>query len=226
MSESGCVHEDLLFSLSGLSLERNVLEERISVVLKIAAERVSILEYEGGSAIFIVYPPEDSSIDERDTIGAEQVTQQINEFIKNGGEAEWLGAECTIVTELEQEVFIDEEEALNMWRDMSDDARTSHLNVVPSPDGHVVLPTHDAAQETEEPALCSHTHAQLKRDPGLLEFDNVTRVDLSNLEAVTWVEPVVITGLAADYDGRLTKDRLVSRYGEEIVRTGNRNTLV
>ena len=73
----------------------------------------------------------------------------------------------------------------------------------------------------------SCTHEQLKRDPLLLEQDNVARVDMSQLGAVSWTEPVIITGcLAAVPHDHLTLEMLMEKFGDAEVRTGNRNTLV
>eukprot|EP00978_Attheya_sp_CCMP212_P039750 scaffold209839_cov22-Attheya_sp.AAC.1 len=56
-------------------------------------------------------------------------------------------AKCTVVTEMEEEVWIEsEEDALEVWRDMSEDARTCHLAAVPSPDGVLVLRTSNSHQ--------------------------------------------------------------------------------
>lgn len=178
------------------------LEEQIALALGIAPERVSVMEVEDGNALFIVCPEDND--DAGGSIGATEeavtlsfYTQKLNALIETGLCSAWLGAaaKCT-VAEMEEDVLVEEEEALNMWREIPG-TRTSHLAAVPSPDGKYVIPTHDSAPFAPGQGFVSCTQAQLKRDPLLLELDNVLRVDVSHLGAVSWTEPVVITGCLA-----------------------------
>ena len=216
-----CVHPEL-----GIA----TLEQKIALALDIASERVSVMELEDGHALFIIVCPEEDtgaggSIGAKEEAAALGVyTQKLNAVIEAGGAVAWLGAaaKCT-VAEMEEDVLVEEQEALNMWREIRG-SRTSHLAAVTSPDGVFVIPTHDSGPCSPAQGFVSCTHVQLKRDPLLLELDNVLRVDVSQLGAVSWTEPVVITGcLAADH---LTLDTLMHRFGDAEVRTGNRNTLV
>uniref|UniRef100_A0A7S2USI2 JmjC domain-containing protein n=1 Tax=Attheya septentrionalis TaxID=420275 RepID=A0A7S2USI2_9STRA len=213
---------------------------------------------------FVVFPDETTNnydgCENENERTAEEVAQQMNVWIMERTTTSnkethaherdgWLRAEeaqCTVVTEMEEEVWIEsEEDALELWRDMSEDARTCHLAAVPSPDGVLVLPSHtnptldstnnnstirnNAAGEQE---FVSPTRAQLKRDPSLLEFDNVRRVHASELHTVSsWNEPIVIVDIMSsttseDQDVFFSRERLVERFGDVEVRTGNRNTLV
>jgi len=223
---------EALLAITGVhtELDLQTLEVKISLALDLASGRVSVMEVEDGRVLFVVYPEEPlmEKADQGGVIAAEEVAQKINHFIKCArGEVQWLAAEakCTVVTEMEEEVLIDEEDALNMWREMPESFRTSHLIAVPSPDGVLIMPTHEASAVAPE-GFVSPTHSQLQRDPSLLELDNVLRVDTSQLGTVSWLEPVIITGTAAPLDDRLTLAELVGRFGDADVRSGNRNTLV
>jgi hypothetical protein len=231
------------------------LEQHIARALDISAERVTVMDVDDGTAQFIV----DVDVDlvepgvEGDgtcLLSAEDVVRALNGLVGEGGAKEgWLGAaaEC-VVAEMEEEVLIDEEDALNMWRDMGEEERTSHLAAFPSPDGDLVRPAHEvvyAPDSTSSSTLStasasssasasaaapggwvSATQLQLKRDPGLLTFDNVARVDVAHLDAVSWAEPIVITGVAVPVDGgHLARAELLERFGDAEVRTGNRSTL-
>ena len=213
---------DVLLALTGIyaDLDDESKAAKISLALGISPDRVSIMFDDGDAHLFVVYPDVGGIVD------VEKIVQKINYVIKNGGAVEWLGAEaeCT-VAEMEEEILIDEEEALKLWREIPAEARTSHLDTVLSPDGVHIVPTHEASVALASDFV-SATHAQLKRDPLLLELDNVPRVDVSQLETVSWTKPVVITGVTAPPNGCLTRLQLVERFGEAEVRTGNRNTLV
>ena len=111
--------------------------------------------------MFVVYPPADG-----ERITGEQLAQKMNDFIHKSATPsavkEWLyvapesktdgghtpctyctsaTARCTVVA-MEEDVEILEEEAFALWRDLPDDQRTSHLALVPSPDGAMIQPTH------------------------------------------------------------------------------------
>ena len=66
------------------------------------------------------------------------------------------------------------------------------MDAVLNPDGQLVMPRHDGDEE-EEPMSSiadedwvSATEAQLLRDPTLLDFDNVQRVDTTLLHTAAW----------------------------------------
>mmetsp|Transcript_20598 Transcript_20598/g.34730 ORF Transcript_20598/g.34730 Transcript_20598/m.34730 type:complete len:399 (+) Transcript_20598:118-1314(+) len=220
---------DALLTLTGVlaELDSHGLEKKISHALNIVSDRVSIMDADEEYVHFVVDSMEGAIGEGARAMKAEELANIMNVFIKTGGALEWLGVEakCT-VAEMEEEVLIDEDEALHIWREMPEDCRTSHLAEVLSPDGVATLPTHEDGSSAPE-GFVSPTYSQLKRDPGLLHFDNVSRVDASQLEAVTWAEPIVITGVvgAALEHERLALARLVARFGDAEVRTGNRNTL-
>ena len=72
---------------------------------------------------------------------------------------------------------------MSLWRGVPDEIRTTHLAAVPNPDGELIQPTHDFGEEVATDATttrsatdcASPTDLQLRRDPGLLDFDNVPR---------------------------------------------------
>jgi hypothetical protein len=273
--DDGSYPEDILLSLTGVRSTGTIdngtsdLEQNIAGALGLAAERISIVDVEDGRVMFVVFPINESSTSGL-AVTAEQLAQRLNGFIKekkgNAALEEWLyttrgrGAEdcdkeenCVAhcaVAEMEEEVEIEEEEAFQLWRDMPEESRTSHLAMVPSPDGGMVQPTHTGRADENVYGVRTAIEAQLQRDPSLLDFDNVPRIHISQLldknrndgEAVSWSEPVVITGcVSLPQVTSLKKDnnvnsnscislptgaRLMERFGETEVRTGNRNTLV
>ena len=212
-----------------------VLEEEISIVLQIASDRITVLvddeedknenenEHNKYSTIqFIVYPDSDGSKNTDNNVNSdsgaaeEEIVQAINKFIRQkernkAAESRtvdwWLGpnAECC-VAEMEEEVLIDEMDALTLWREMADEVRTSHLEAIPDPDGKLVVPAHNQTaeirkqrrQESATNGCLSPTRAQLLRDPDLLDFDNVARVEASQLDTLSWTEPVIITDVVPD----------------------------
>ena len=107
---------------------------------------------------------------------ASTIALRLNEAIAASDTTAWLeGAQCSVAEEFE-ECLIDEAQALELWLATHDDARTSHLDAVPSPDGELVQPSHDTTT-TVPMGATSPTDAHLVRDPGLLEDDNVPRGD-------------------------------------------------
>ena len=202
---------DSLLLLTGVvsGLTETDLEEKLSLALGLPSSsgQVSVFEMDSGSAQFLVTLADDGGDGGGPAVTAEDVSQKINEYIqKGGGVGAWLTSaeesHCS-VAEMEEEVFLEEDEALEMWRDLREEERTGHLPPFPSPDGAMVTPSHEAPEGEQEeekrgadsssPSL-SPIASQLRRDPGLLEFDNVPRVDISEIDTVSWTEPVVITG--------------------------------
>lgn len=178
--------------------------------------------------------------------------------IRTSARSLWLDADraTCVVGEEEQEVIVDEEEALKLWREQVDVARTGHLEAVPNPDGFFVQPMHalvPANSVGEEGTSTNETsnddnfskveiERQLRRDPFLFELDNIERVNVADLARVSWTEPVMITGAHGSADGYprgsasgnegdrregpLSRETLASLFGDAEVRTGNRETLI
>lgn len=102
---------------------------------------------------------------------------------------------------------------------------------MPNPDGIMVQPTNNDTQEDTMHRYTPPLDSQLRRDPTLLEFDNVKRVDVSQIHNISWDEPIMISN-AIHHDilansSILEKHTLASSvYGEVEVRTGNRETLI
>ena len=103
---------------------------------------------------------------------------------------------------------------------------------MPNPDGIMVQPTNNDTQEdTMHSRYTTPSTSQLRRDPTLLEFDNVKRVDVSQIHNISWDEPIMISNAVPNdilaKSGILEKHALASSvYGEIEVRTGNRETLI
>eukprot|EP00974_Lingulodinium_polyedra_P119913 11172997-Lingulodinium_polyedra.AAC.1 len=75
----------------------------------------------------------------------------------------------------------------------------------------------------------SPCEAQMKRDPSLVTFDNVDRVDVADIHTLSWDKPVIIANAVPKTTCSkkiLDKDRLQDMYGDVQVRTGNRETLI
>jgi len=245
-------------------VNNELLEEQIASALRVAAERISVVDisengepdmHTGGSTnvMFAVFPHSNPSL-QKDT--APQLARKMNEYIQTDDEArEWLvptgttdAPHCS-VAELEEAVEIDEDEAFRIWHDLPDESRTAHLALVPSPDGAMIRPRHlyldDAPAGDSDANICADAkyHAfsaveeQLSRDPSLLEFDNVRRIHISQLEESEqqssqddlWNEPLIISGCCTsevDEHSLLTKETLTQEFASVEVRTGNRNTLI
>ncbi|KAL7541747.1 hypothetical protein ACHAXR_011188 [Thalassiosira sp. AJA248-18] len=204
------------------------LEQHIADAINVARSKVTVIIDEGCTTI-IVYPENDGI-----PLHADEVAAKLNNLIQTGDAREWttgLKAACDVADD-EESVYLDEEEALEMWHEMSEETRTGHLDKVPNPDGVMIQPTNEAnvpIASTDD--YRSPTESQLKRDPTLLEFDNVKRVDVSQIHNISsWEEPIIITNAISDAafenKGILDKDRLASVHGEVEVRTGNRETLI
>lgn len=244
------------------------LEEFIAGALGLETARISIVDLEEVSAsestvMFAVFPEESASGTTPVIVTADKLARQLNAFIeKNNDEAdcaiqEWFYtsnstnikasthtiAHCTVV-EMEEEVTIEEEEAFQLWHDMPVESRTSHLAMVPSPDGVMIQPSHDATTNDSNNDGGSVIEAQLRRDPFLLELDNVPRIDISQVGDMSCTKPFIITGCIPIPDllaptttsenstksntclPLLTRAQLNKKFGAVEVRTGNRYTLV
>ncbi|KAL7531954.1 hypothetical protein ACHAWF_003973 [Thalassiosira exigua] len=203
------------------------LERLVAGALSLPPSRVTAI-VDGDDATVVVYPEGDVPLDAR------AIAAKLNGVIRRGEAAAWTsGREATCdAAEDEESVSIGEEEAREMWREMSEEARTGHLDEVPDPDGVLMRPAHEtnASEAKGDRAAMSPIESQLRRDPTLLEYDNVRRVDASRVHEVSWEEPFVITNWMPDEtvpDKEIfAKDRLASAYGEVEVRTGNRETLI
>lgn len=263
-----------------------VATDRISVVdiMDVEADPTTTGSGSGVQVMFAVFPDADPS---NPKCTAAQFADQMNEFLQQrsscsadtDNDDEWLvrtstststgvgtgttAARCS-VAEMEEEVEIEEEEAFRIWHDMPEESRTSHLSLVPSPDGAMIQPCHDnltttwnkdnnandnntahVAKETQHASTSSSSsiiEAQIKRDPSLLELDNVRRISISQIkdeqshqDNALWNEPLIITGCCDNYYGylqllqqHLSKNTLTHepQFANVSVRTGNRNTLM
>jgi len=210
------------------------LEQHIADALSLPQSKVTVMiDEEGCAATIVAYPAYKDDI----SSDAESIATRLNDAIRRGDAGAWAacarGAMCEVADD-EESVFIEEEEALDMWREMSEEARTGHLGNVPNPDGVMIRPTHRSQKlptmTTMDNNCSSPTESQLRRDPTLLEYDNVKRVDVAQIYDTSWEEPFVITNAISDEileNGRmLNKDRLATAWGEVEVRTGNRETLI
>jgi hypothetical protein len=139
----------------------------------------------------------------------------------------------------EEEISLEEEEAYEIWQNIPDEERTSHLDVIPNPDGVMIRPSHhhvDSIMDSSikhkqtNTALTSPCELQMKRDPSLLNFDNVSRVDIAEIHTISsWDNPVIITNAVVPETVPKTildKEELKALYGNVKVRTGNRETLI
>ena len=224
---------EVVLTLSGLKVRGlDALERSAAASLGLEDGAVSLIENDE-EWVMIVYGLVD--------VSADKVAKKINALVLGGQAQDWLTdkAVCVVAAE-EEEVFIEEDEAYRLWREEKAD-RTSHLELVSDPDGRPVVPNHEIEQ-TVSIGTPSPTATHLTRDPTLCEFDNVSRVHISELHRVVWSEPVVITGLRRYGDGvavaspssagatageaSSTIQSLIENFGDAEVRTGNRQTLI
>ena len=197
---------DCILKLSGLlssdevdGNEQHSFSSNLALSLAISPDRISVCEVNDNEVVFIIFPTDeerenkgdsnDSNFNDFNDGDGEHFSQKLNILIRDKATGGWLSddAFCSVVdVEEEEEEFIDEEMAMEMWR--TDKDRTSHLASFPSPDGDLFVPSHgDGAIGTTSP-LPTPTLIHLKRDPLLLDFDNTIRVDVSNLADVDWSE--------------------------------------
>ena len=201
------------------------LEKHIAKVLQIPSSRVSlVIDDESSDGVtLIIYPEEDDT-----PLDADDIATKLNFMIQQGDTLEWLSKDsiCEVADDEESlSVSIDEQEAINIWHDMTEYERTSHLDKVPSPDGVLIQPSNNLCSTID--TNLSPAELQLKRDPTLLEFDNVERIDISQIRTISWQEPVIITNaIPNEISNILSKQELVTHYGDIEVRTGYRETLI
>jgi len=197
------------------------LEKHIAKVLQIPSSRVSLV-IDDDDLTLIIYPEEDDI-----QLDADDIATKLNAMIQQGDTLEWLSKDsiCEVADDESLSVSIDEQEAINIWHDMTEYERTSHLDKVPNPDGIMIQPSNDLCSAID--TNVSPTALQLKRDPTLLKFDNVERIDISQIHTISWQEPVIImNAIPNEISSILSKQKLVSHYGDVEVRTGNRETLI
>mmetsp|Transcript_14598 Transcript_14598/g.31770 ORF Transcript_14598/g.31770 Transcript_14598/m.31770 type:complete len:380 (-) Transcript_14598:246-1385(-) len=222
--------ESVVLTLTKARIERGecTLERYIAEALSLPQSMVNVLAEEEDCATIIVFPENDDT-----SLDADAIARKLNGAIQRGEAEAWAAgqdATCEIADD-EESVSIEEEEALEMWREMTEETRTGHLDKVANPDGIMIQPTNEAkCDTTTTDNVASPTESQLKRDPTLLEYDNVKRVDVSQIHSISWKEPIIITNAIQDDNfanrGMLDKHRLASIHGEVEVRTGNRETLI
>ena len=199
------------------------LEQHIGKCLQIPSSRVSlVIDDDGdGCSSLIIYPEEDDIPLDADDIAIKLNTMILHDTL------EWLSKDslCEVADD-EESLSIDEEDALQIWQDMSEFERTSHLDKVPNPDGIMIQPSNNNLCSTIDTNI-SPTESHLKRDPTLLQFDNVERIDISQIHTISWQEPIIITNAIQNgIASILSKEDLVTHYGDIEVRTGNRETLI
>ena len=208
------------------------LEKHISDALSLPQSKVTTLmdDEDDDCITIIIYPEQDDII-----LDADDIASKLNILIQRGDADAWVASReaNSEVASDEESVCIEEEEALEIWREMSEEARTGHLDKVPSPDGIMIQPTNNDIQEdTVHNSNTTPSESQLRRDPTLLKFDNVKRVDASQIHNISWNEPIIISNAVPkdiiQNSGILEKHTLASSavYGEVEVRTGNRETLI
>ena len=232
--------DQAVLRLSGVRTDPgpSAIERRIRRIMDLdGTGRVSVtVEVDDGDAgaITVVFSSDDGAdLDAgrlRDELGA-TVGGDVSSAAIHGGEDFWMaspgGAVCSVVDDEEESVEIDEDEADALWRGMSEEDRTGHLDEVPGPDGVMVRPSHERPRPPGE----SSVDSQLGRDPGLLDFDNVRRIDRKDIDSARWDEPLIISGAVSGEilrrgDTLLDKGRLMSVHGGAEVRTGNRETFI
>lgn len=230
----------MVLRLSGVRTEfgSSTIERRIHRLMDLEeTEYVSVIvtiDDEEKGAITVIFSSDDGTYLDanyfKDELNA-AVKEDISSAASYGWEDFWIAspddAICTVVDDEEESVGIDEDEANALWREMSEEDRTSHLEEVLSPDGVMMQPSHERLRSPGESSIDS----QLKRDLGLLDFDNVKRIDLKDVESVCWDEPFIISCAVSSEIMRksntlLAKGRLMSVHGEAEVRTGNRETFI
>ena len=200
---------DLHFKLEHLENDLtsiSSLEKKITGLLNL--QGIIVIYVEGGEAHFCVQNPD--PLEGGAQIVGEGICQTLKQY------------ECTMVdVDEDEDVFVNEEEAVELWR--VDNDRTSHLPPFPSPDGHLVNPSHEINEKPQTDIFAP----QLLRDPNLFTFDNVRRVSIENIGQEKWEEPVIITTNISSTSSSscLSCDTLVECFGEAEVRTGNRETL-
>ncbi|KAL3910655.1 MAG: hypothetical protein SGARI_002017, partial [Bacillariaceae sp.] len=123
---------DVLLSLTGITTDddHSLIERTVAQALHLDSNKVSILDADDETQVMLVVystrPPQD-------------LAHQVNQYISNNKNVDW---HCSVV-DMEEEVEIDEGTAFDLWRDMPEASRTTHLPLVPSPDGDMISPTHD-----------------------------------------------------------------------------------
>jgi len=215
-----------------IELGASVLERHISKALSISdSSKVTVVledDDDTSSATIILYP-EDDNDDDAPSVDAELMATKLNELIQSGEASDWANLDSTCEpADEEEEVSIEEEDAYELWHSLPDEERTLHLDEIPNPDGVMIRPSHGAASITEHKSTVSPCDAQMKRDPTLVTFDNVDRVDVADIQTLSWDKPVIITNAVPETFSNtiLDKQRLKDVYGDVQVRTGNRETLI
>ncbi|GMI17425.1 hypothetical protein TrLO_g12024 [Triparma laevis f. longispina] len=228
------MEEPQLYSLAGVKdaaeLTFDKLERLLAATLELPGSRISVLSVEDGEAQFVLYPDEEKPEENVD----------VAELISSHDTSSYLNAEARaelVDVDEEEEEYVDEETAMRLWREDTD--RTSHLPLFPSPDGVLNVPCHHPEDVTascskedtnDNNDFISPTHSHLKRDPTLLEFDNVPRIEISQLGdvVVDWTQPIVIVNDCSNNNNNnniLARKALLEKFSDVEVRTGNRETL-
>ena len=219
-----------ILNLTNARIEHGIsaIERHISKALSMADSKVTVMFEDDNSATIILYPEDES--DAVSPLDAELIATQLNTLIQSGEASEWANLDSTCEpADDEEEVSIEEEDAYELWNNIPDEERTLHLDEIPNPDGVMILPSHcNVASEITECNSISPCEAQIRRDPYLLCFDNVDRIDVADIHTLTWDKPVIITNAvpASLSNAVLDKQRLKDIYGYAKVRTGNRETLI
>mmetsp|Transcript_18093 Transcript_18093/g.45008 ORF Transcript_18093/g.45008 Transcript_18093/m.45008 type:complete len:465 (+) Transcript_18093:1054-2448(+) len=252
-----------LFKFSGVdtSVGEIVLEDELSKLLQLKATLLEI-DYndEEGTILFCCHQEEEeeSCKDDHDA----QVLKKLGNYIEQrtiSPSPESILVEAavstvSIVDEEEDECveYITEEEAYQLWLEqnqcnLDNDDENDESNLVSSPDGILMRPKHHIQIKEEKSSQGNPTTAaQLERDPGLLNFDNVERVHYDEiLDYVSdpnitsankgWKDdfgsqPLMISGFTSTSElvafSTCLRETIRQHGAETIVRTGNRETLI
>ena len=216
-----------------IEIGASAIERYIAEALSISnSNKVTVMfeDDNNSDATIILYPEDDNNDADAHTVDAELMATQLNEHIQSGEASTWANLDSTCEpADEEEEVSIEEEDAYELWHNIPDEERTSHLDEIPNPDGVMILPSHcNAGDTTEHKSTVSPCEAQIRRDPSLVSFDNVERIDVADIHTLSWDKPVIITNAVPDTVPNTVRDRerLKDVYGDAQVRTGNRETLI
>ena len=221
-----------ILTLTNARIEQgaSLIERCISEALSISESKVTVmLDDDDSTATIILYPKDENDVSA--PVDADLMSSQLNRLIQSGEAAAWANIDSKCAqAEDEEEVSLEEDAAYELWQNIPDEERTFHLDKLPNPDGVMILPSHCSTDGNAENTGTDFSpyQAQLRRDPSLMSFDNVERIDVADIHMLSWDKPAIITNAVPETfaNDLLDKDRLKDVYGNAQVRTGNRETLI